>query len=85
MPLSSDAHSLRRWHSLREYDALRAVLQTGTTAEAARRLGLSQSAVSRSISNLEARQSVILFTREAGRLRPTQEAIRLNLRLDPLF
>ncbi|MEM7490028.1 MAG: LysR family transcriptional regulator, partial [Pseudomonadota bacterium] len=46
---------------------------------------LSQSAVSRSISNLEARQSVILFTREAGRLRPTQEAIRLNLRLDPLF
>ncbi|WP_298434883.1 LysR substrate-binding domain-containing protein [uncultured Jannaschia sp.] len=85
MPGSRDATPLGRWHSLREYDALRAVLQTGTTAEAARRLGLSQSAVSRSIANLEARQSVTLFTREAGRLRPTQEAVRLNLRLDPLF
>lgn len=31
------------------------------------------------------RQSVILFTRESGRLQPTQEAIQLNLRLDPLF
>ncbi|MCK0166778.1 LysR family transcriptional regulator [Jannaschia sp. S6380] len=85
MPDRHDTSAPRRWHSLREYDALRAVLQTGTTAEAARRLGLSQSAVSRSISNLEARQSVTLFTREAGRLQPTQEAVRLNLRLDPLF
>ncbi|WP_298854208.1 LysR family transcriptional regulator [uncultured Ruegeria sp.] len=75
----------RNWHSLPEYQALRALMQAGTTAAAARQLGLSQSAVSRSIGNLEARLGKMLFERDAGRLRPTQEAVRLNMRLDPLF
>ncbi len=75
----------KSWHSLAEYQALRALMQAGTTIGAAQRLGLSQSAVSRSISNLENRTGRILFEREGGRLTPTQEAVRLNLRLDPLF
>ncbi|MBV1867814.1 MAG: LysR family transcriptional regulator [Marinosulfonomonas sp.] len=75
----------KSWHSLPEYQALRALLQTGTTTAAADRLGLSQSAISRSITSLEARSGRILFEREAGRLRPTEEAVRLNRRLDPLF
>lgn len=75
----------RNWHSLPEYQALRALMQAGTTAAAARQLGLSQSAVSRSIGSLESRLGKMLFERDAGRLRPTQEAVRLNLRLDPLF
>ncbi|WP_299989642.1 LysR family transcriptional regulator [uncultured Ruegeria sp.] len=75
----------RSWHSLPEYQALRALMQAGTTAAAARQLGLSQSAVSRSIGNLESRLGKMLFERDAGRLRPTQEAVRLNMRLDPLF
>jgi len=73
------------WHSLPEYQALRALMQGGTTTAAARQLGLSQSAISRSIASLEARTGNMLFEREAGRLRPTQEAVRLNRRLDPLF
>lgn len=73
------------WHSLPEYFALRALMQAGTTTGAAHQLGLSQSAVSRSVASLENRLGTPLFEREAGRLRPTQEAVRLNRRLDPLF
>lgn len=75
----------RTWHSLPEYEALRALMESGTTSKAAVRLGLSQSAVSRSISSLEARLGRLLFERDGGRLRPTSEAARLNKRLDPLF
>ncbi len=75
----------RTWHSLPEYEALRALMESGTTSKAAVRLGLSQSAVSRSISSLEARLGRLLFERDGGRLRPTSEASRLNKRLDPLF
>ncbi|MBR9650481.1 LysR family transcriptional regulator [Thalassobius aquimarinus] len=72
-------------HSLSEYQALRAMMESGTATAAARRLGLTQSAVSRAVASLEARTGRILFEREAGRLRPTAEAIRLNRRLDSLF
>lgn len=75
----------RTWHSLPEYEALRALMESGTTSKAAVRLGLSQSAVSRSISSLEARLGRLLFERDGGRLRPTSEATQLNKRLDPLF
>jgi len=75
----------KSWHSLPEYQALRALMESGTTTKAAVRLGLSQSAVSRSIANLEARTGSILFERDGGRLRPTDEAARMNRRLDPLF
>jgi DNA-binding transcriptional LysR family regulator len=75
----------RTWHSLPEYQALRAVLESGTTARAATRLGLSQSAISRSITSLEARTGRILFERDGGRLVATGEAVQLNHRLDSLF
>lgn len=60
-------------------------METGTASAAGARLGLSQSAISRSIANLESRTGRILFERDGGRLRPTAEAIQLNRRLDPLF
>lgn len=75
----------KSWHSLPEYEALRAMMDGGTTTAAASRLGLSQSAISRSIANLEARSGLTLFERDGGRLRPTAEAVRMNRRLDPLF
>ncbi|MCK8462786.1 LysR family transcriptional regulator [Aliiroseovarius sp. S1339] len=75
----------KSWHSLPEYQALRALMESGTTAKAAIRLGLSQSAISRSIASLESRSGRILFEREGGRLRPTGEAVLMNRRLDPLF
>lgn len=75
----------RKWHSLPEYEALRALMESGTTAQAAVRLGLSQSAISRSIASLESRLGQILFERDGGRLRATTEATQLNKRLDSLF
>ncbi len=75
----------KTWHSLPEYQALRALMEAGTTAQAGVRMGLSQSAISRSIASLEARTGLILFDRVGGRLTPTGEAVRLNRRLDPLF
>lgn len=73
------------WHSLPEYQALRALMESGTTSKAAVRLGLSQSAISRSIASLETRTGRTLFERDGGRLRPTNEAAQMNRRLDPLF
>lgn len=72
-------------HRLREFEALRALVTTGTTIGAARRLGVSQSAVSRSLSQLESRVGRSLFVRESGRIEPTHEALRLNQKLDPIF
>lgn len=73
------------WHSIREYEAMRAVITSGSTNAAARFLGISQPAVSRAIAQLEARLNLVLFERQTGRLRPTAEAIRLNGQLDGLF
>ncbi|MEN8658390.1 MAG: LysR family transcriptional regulator [Marivita sp.] len=72
-------------HRLREFESLRAIVTTGTTIGAARRLGISQSAVSRSISQLEARVGRSLFIRRSGRIEPTSDALRLNDKLDPIF
>lgn len=73
------------WHSLREFEALRTVIQAGTTAAAGRRLGISQSATSRLIGQLEGRLGRTLFERRGGRLQPTAEAMRLNSELDAVF
>lgn len=72
-------------HRLRELESLRAVMTTGTTIGAARRLGVSQSAVSRALTQLEARVGRSLFIRQSGRIQPTAEALRLNEKLDPIF
>jgi DNA-binding transcriptional LysR family regulator len=72
-------------HRLRELEALRAFATTGTTVGAAQRLGISQSAVSRSLSQLEERLGRSLFVRASGRIYPTPEALRLNEKLDALF
>lgn len=73
------------WHSIREYEALRAVITSGTTEGAGRLLGITQPTVSRAISQLETRMNTVLFERRGGRLRPTAEALRLNAHLDRLF
>jgi DNA-binding transcriptional LysR family regulator len=72
-------------HRLRELEGLRALVTTGTTVGAAQRLGISQSAVSRSLSQLEERLGRSLFIRSSGRIHPTPEALRLNEKLDALF
>jgi DNA-binding transcriptional LysR family regulator len=73
------------YRSLREFEALRMLIATGTATSAARRLGISQSAVSRAVAQLEARVGQVLFERRQGRLLPTAEALALNESLLPLF
>ena len=60
-------------------------MHMGTATAAASQLGISQSAVSRSVASLENKQGVILFERLAGRLVPTKEALILDKRLGSVF
>ena len=58
---------------LRQLEALRAVVVSGTTTQAADLLGLTQSAVSRLITQLESELGLNIFDRRHGRLRITPE------------
>jgi DNA-binding transcriptional LysR family regulator len=58
----------------KQLEAFRAFMAAGSTIEAADRMGLSQSAVSRLLSQFEADLGIALFVRRKGRLHPTTEA-----------
>ncbi|GAB7539659.1 LysR family transcriptional regulator [Burkholderia sp. 3C] len=60
--------------NLKQLEAFAAVAALHTTTAAAQRLGLSQSAVSRLLAQLEEDLGLTLFQREQGRLAPTREA-----------
>lgn len=71
--------------TLRELEVLQALIAAGTAISAARWLGISQSAVSRRLAQLEDRLGFQLFRREGGRLVPTVEALSINEKLAPVF
>src|SRR4051812_9346970 len=71
--------------SLREIEALRAMVASGKTTQAARDLGTSQPSISRAIASLEARLGHPLFTRRNGRLVATAEALALEARATVIF
>ncbi len=58
---------------IRQLEAMRAVVTTGTTTQAAEVMGMTQSAVSRLISQLEEGLGFALFDRHRGRLAITPE------------
>lgn len=60
--------------SLRQLEALKTVVEKGTMTRAARRLDISQPAVSRLLADLSEELGFALLERENGRLVPTQEA-----------
>lgn len=60
----------------RQIEAFRFVMMSGTTTEAATLMSVSQPAISRLISDLEAELNIRLFDRFRGRLVPTEEARR---------
>lgn len=70
---------------LHELDAFRTVLRVRSVSEAARLLGLSQPAVSKSLRQLEARLGFALFERLGGRLHPTPEAEALLPAMEGVF
>lgn len=62
---------------IRGLEVFRTLIEEGSATAAARKLGLSQPAVSQQIARLEAELSLALFVRENGRLRPTETALTL--------
>lgn len=63
--------------NLKQLEAFKAIMQSGSTISAGRQLKVSQSAVSRLLGQLEAELALSLFLRDRGRLTPTPEAQRL--------
>lgn len=63
--------------NLRQVEAFRAVMQSGSITAAAELMSVTQPAVSRLIKYFESRIGFALFTREKGRIRPTAEAFSL--------
>ncbi|AZF39277.1 MULTISPECIES: LysR family transcriptional regulator [unclassified Pseudomonas] len=63
--------------NLKQLEAFKAIMSTGSTIGAATRMGLSQSAVSRLLSQLEEHLGFVLFLRKKGRLMATPEAEEL--------
>lgn len=61
----------------RHIDAFRAVMLTRSSTKAAQLLGTSQPGISRLIADLERTTQLTLFSRERGRLEPTETAIEL--------
>lgn len=70
-------------YSLDEIDTFLAVMELGTVTAAAERLNLSKSVVSKRISDFEVALGAALFRRNAGRITPTEAALRLAERLRP--
>ncbi|MEH6361461.1 MAG: LysR family transcriptional regulator, partial [Amylibacter sp.] len=63
--------------TMRQLEALRAVIENQTVTEAANFMCLSQPAISKLISNLEYETKLTLFQRNRRRLEPTPEAMIL--------
>jgi len=63
--------------SIKALESFREVMRTGSVTAAARRLRLTQPAVSRHLAQVETDLGLELFYRERGRLTPSPDALRL--------
>ena len=70
---------------IREIEAFRAVIQTGTTTAAAQLMHTTQPSISRLLTQLQAGAGLKLFGMYKGRLRPTQEAMELYSTVEQHF
>jgi DNA-binding transcriptional LysR family regulator len=71
--------------NIKQLEAFRAVMISGSTVGAAQLLRVSQPAVSRLLSQLEANLQLTLFDRTSGRLAPTTEAALLYDEVERTF
>ncbi|RVT93489.1 LysR substrate-binding domain-containing protein [Sphingomonas crocodyli] len=70
---------------LRQVEAFQAVVERGSVVKASEQLHITQSAMSKLISNLEADTGLQLFDRSTGRLVPTADAMRLYEEVGRIF
>jgi len=71
--------------NLRQIEAFRAVMLTGSVVGAARLMNVTQPGVSRTIGLMEIRLDYALFERRGRRLVPTPEAEALYREIEPLY
>jgi DNA-binding transcriptional LysR family regulator len=71
--------------NLRQIEAFKSVIENGTISRAALMLHISQPAMSKLISHMEADTGLRLFDRLKGRLAPTEQAMRLYEEVDRIF
>ena len=71
--------------NLRQIEAFRAVIDTGTVTRAAERLSISQPAVTKLLQHLERTIGFALFDRARGRLSPTAEGMMLYDEVERVF
>jgi DNA-binding transcriptional LysR family regulator len=65
------------WATIRDLEVFKAVIEAGTATLAAAQLGISQPAVSRTLSQLEERSGRSLFVRSGPSLSPTAQGLAL--------
>lgn len=71
--------------NLRQIEAFRAIILTGSMTAAGGMLNISQPAVSRLIRDLERDLGLALFKRGGARITPTEEALLLNREVERMF
>lgn len=71
--------------NIKQLEAFRAVMISGSTVAAAQLLQVSQPAISRLLAQLEATLQLTLFDRTSGRLLPTAEAALLGSEVERTF
>ncbi len=71
--------------NLRQLEAFRAVIETGTVTRAGELLSVSQPAISKLIGHLAHECGFVLFQRHGNRLTPTAEALTLYTEVDRMF
>lgn len=76
---------MKRSIHLRQIEALKAVIETGTVSQAAEVLFISQPAVSKLLAHLEDDTELQLFDRVRGRLVPSAHGLRLYQEVERIF
>lgn len=71
--------------TLRQVEAFKAVIESGSISTAAELLHVSQPAISKLIAHFEADTNLKLFDRLTGRLVPTESGMRLYEKVDRIF
>jgi hypothetical protein len=71
--------------NLRQIEAFKAVIEFGTVSRAAEVLNVSQPAVSKLLTHLEAATGLKLFDRRQGRLATTPQGMRLYEEIERIF
>ena len=73
------------WASIRDLEVFRTILEQGGVTLAAKKLNVSQPAISRTLSQLEQRSGRTFFERDGNQLVPTSDGLKLYEVSNPLF